>query len=82
MHRVHLSKSSPITSSWRIRRITKFSVSFSVVTTRTENFSPNINPECSRCENNARCIGRDINTDAPIRSNETRVQNSKSAIQI
>lgn len=79
MHRVHLSKSSPDHVQLQLRRITKFSVSFSVVTTRTENFSLNINPECSRCENNAQCIGRDINTDA-VRSNETRVQNSKSAI--
>lgn len=29
-----------------------------------ENFSLNINPECSRRKNNARYIGRDINADA------------------
>jgi len=46
-----------------------------------ENFSLNINPECSRRENNARYIGRDINTDA-VSSGETRDQNSKSAMQI
>jgi len=46
-----------------------------------ENFSLNINSECSRRKNNARYIGRDINTDA-VSLGETRDQNPKSTMQI